>query len=315
VVGLEEIAAARRRLEGVAVRTPLLPYGRGVYLKPESLQPVGSFKLRGAYNKICTLSEAQRRRGVVAYSSGNHAQGVAYAARELGVRATIVMPRGAPEVKLRRTRALGAEIAPVGEGSEERRARAEELAAGRGYAIIPPYDDEAVIAGQGTVGLEIVEEVPEVATIWVPVGGGGLISGVAAAVKLGGSGARVIGVEPELAADARESFRRGELVGISGERAGRTLADGLRAQRLGEIPFRHIRRFVDDIVTVSEEQIADALRRLAFEARLVVEPSGAVAFAGCLAHGGGRANVAVVSGGNVEPRTFVRLLAAEFTGV
>jgi threonine dehydratase len=317
MVTLEDIESAQRRLAGVATRTPLVACprsgpGRLLYFKPESFQPVGSFKLRGAYNKISSLSEEEKGRGVVAHSSGNHAQGVAYAARELGVRATIVMPRGASRVKAQRTEELGAEIVWVGDGSEERRIRAEELAAERGYAMVPPYDDEAIIAGQGTVGLEIMEDLPAVETVLVPVGGGGLISGVAAAIKLGRPGVRVVGVEPELAADARASLRSGRMVEITGEEAGRTVADGLRTQRLGEITFSHIRRFVDDIITVGEEEILDATRRLACEARLVAEPSGAVAFAGYLFRQDElpptRLNVALISGGNVEPRVLARIL-------
>ena len=317
MVSLEDIELAQRRLRGVATRTPLLPCPRSgperlLYFKPESLQPVGSFKLRGAYNRISSLSEDEKGRGVVAHSSGNHAQGVAYAARELGVRATIVMPRGASKVKVHRTAALGAEIVWVGDGSEERRIRAEELAAEHGYAMVPPYDDEAIIAGQGTVGLEILEDLPGVETALVPVGGGGLISGVAAAIKLNRPEVRVIGVEPELAADARASLRSGRRVGITGVQAGRTVADGLRTQRLGEITFSHIKRFVDDIVTVGEEEILDAARRLAYEARLVAEPSGAVAFAGYLFRQDElpptRQNVALISGGNVEPRVLARIL-------
>ena len=258
MVTLEDIELAQRRLAGVATRTPLVPCprsgpGRLLYFKPESFQPVGSFKLRGAYNRICSLSEEEKRRGVVAHSSGNHAQGVAYAARELGVRATIVMPWGASKVKAQRTAALGAQIVWVEDGSEERRIKALQLAAEHGYAMVPPYDDEAIIAGQGTVGLEILEDLPDVETVLVPVGGGGLISGVATAIKLGRPEARVIGVEPELAADARESLRSGRIVEITGEEAGRTVADGLRTQRLGEITFAHIRRFVDDVVTVGQE--------------------------------------------------------------
>jgi threonine dehydratase len=322
VVTIEDIELAQRRLRGVATRTPLVPCprsgdpglrpGRLLYFKPESLQPVGSFKLRGAYNKISSLSEDEKGRGVVAHSSGNHAQGVAYAARELGVRATIVMPRGASEVKVHRTAALGAQIVWVGDGSEERRIRAEELADEHGYAMVPPYDDEAIIAGQGTVGLEILEDLPGVEMVLVPVGGGGLISGVSATIKLNRPEARVIGVEPELAADAQASLRSGRLVGITGEQAGRTVADGLRTQRLGEITFSHIKRFVDDIVTVGEEEILDAARRLAYEARLVAEPSGAVAFAGYLFRQDElpptRLNVALISGGNVEPRVLARIL-------
>ena len=320
MVELEDIRLAQQRLRGVAVHTPLVLHprfsaGQLLYFKPESFQPVGSFKLRGAYNKITTLSEERRKRGVIAYSSGNHAQGVAYAARELGVQAVIVMPANASEVKLKRTAALGAKIVLVGDSSEERKARAEELAAEHGYALVPPYNDEALIAGQGTVGLEILEDLPDVEMVLVPVGGGGLISGVAAALKLSPPEVRVIGVEPELAADAQASLRSGRIVSLASERVGRTIADGLRTQHLGDITFAHIRRFVDDIITVSEDEIREAMRRLAYEVRLVAEPSGAVAFAGYLFHQNelppSRLSVAVISGGNVEPSLLAQILASE----
>lgn len=318
MIDLEEIRLAQSRLSGVAVHTPLLACPRSaperrLWFKPESLQPVGSFKLRGAYNKIATLSEEERSQGVVAYSSGNHAQGVAYAARELEVKATIVMPKGASKNKLEKTQLLGAEVVRVGDSSKERRAKAEELATEHGYSIVPPYDDEAIIAGQGTVGLEILEDMPEVETVLVPVGGGGLVSGLAAAIKLNHPSAHVIGVEPELASDAQASLRSGQIVELTPQEVGRTIADGLRTQRLGEITFSHIQRFVDEILTVSEEEIREAMRWLAFEARVVAEPSGAVAFAGYLFHQdelpATRANVAVVSGGNVEPRLLAEVLA------
>jgi len=285
---------------------------RQLYLKLESLQPVGSFKLRGAYNKIASLTDSERARGVITYSSGNHAQGVAYAARKVGCRAVIVMPRNAPEIKKQSTAALGAEIVEVGPSSLERQAKAEALAAQHGYAIIAPYNDEKIIAGQGTAGLEIMEELPEAELILVPVGGGGLISGIASAVKLSGKPAKVVGVEPEVAADARDSLRRGKIVEISAEQAGRTVADGLRTQRVGEITFEHIRKYVDDIITVSEDQILEAMRRLALNAHLVAEPSGAVSFAGFLFHQHelpqARRTVAVISGGNAEPEMLSRVL-------
>jgi threonine dehydratase len=318
MVELDDIRLAHRRLEGVAVHTPLVLCPRSVterllYFKPESFQPVGSFKLRGAYNKIASLSEKQKSQGVIAYSSGNHAQGVAYAAVKLGVRATIVMPESASKVKLAKTEELGAEIVSVGAGSEERRAKAEEIADERGYALVPPYDDDALIAGQGTVGLEILEDLPDVETVLVPVGGGGLISGVAAALKLSRPQVQVFGVEPELAADAQASMRSGRMVELPSEQVGRMIADGLRAQHLGDLTFAHIRRFVDGIVTVSEDEIVDATRRLAYEAHLVAEPSGAVAFAGYLHRRNElpstRLNVAIVSGGNVEPGLLAQILA------
>jgi threonine dehydratase len=304
-------------VRGVALHTPLVPCPRGeedraLYFKAESLQPTGAFKLRGAYNKISSLSPEDQRRGVVAHSSGNHAQAVAYAARSLGVRAVIVMPRGAARVKLDATAAFGAEIVLVGDDSAERVRRAEELAAEHGYVPVPPYDDETLIAGQGTVGLEILEDLPDVEAVLVPVSGGGLISGVAAALKLSRSDIRVIGVEPELAADARASLRSGKLVELPAEQVGRTIADGLRVRKLGAAPFEHVRAFVDDIVAVSEDEILEAMRRLALRVRLVAEPSGAVTFAAHLFHQAElpatRLNVAIVSGGNVEPHLLAGVL-------
>src|SRR5213594_3222659 len=192
IVSLAEIEEAQARLRGIAVRTEVLQShlsqdgcaNRKLYLKPENLQPVGSFKLRGAYNKIASLSDEERHRGVISYSSGNHAQGVAYAARSLGVKAVIVMPNNAPAIKREATAALGAQIVQVGPASSERQAKAEQLAAEHGYLIVPPYNDEKIIAGQGTMGLEILEDMPEVESVLIPVGGGGMISGVAAAIKL-----------------------------------------------------------------------------------------------------------------------------------
>ena len=279
--------------------------GRRLFLKLENLQPIGAFKLRGAYNKIASLSPEERTRGVIAYSSGNHAQGVAYAARALRTKAVIVMPGNAPAIKLEATAALGAEIVKVGPGSSERHQKAEELAAQHGYAIVPPYNDEKIIAGQGTMGLEILEEIPAVETVLVPVGGGGMISGVAAAIKLSRPAVKVIGVEPALAADAQASFRTGQVVNLPAEEVTRTMADGLRTQSIGSINFEHIRKFVDDIVTVSEDEIREAMRRLAGDPRTIAEPSGAVAVAGFLFRHKelprGTIHVAVISGGNIEP--------------
>jgi threonine dehydratase len=272
---------------------------------------MGAFKLRGAYNKVASLSEDDRRRGVISYSSGNHGQGVAYAARALGVKAIIVMPGNAPKNKLEATAALGAQIITVGPGSEERRLRAEELAAEHGYAIVPPYNDEKIIAGQGTVGLEILEDLPNLETVLVPVGGGGLISGISAAIKLsnpklGHPQSKVIGVEPELAADAQASLRAGRIVSSPAEQVSRTLADGLRTQSIGAINFEHIRAYVDDIITVTEDEIREAMRALSGNAKTVAEPSGAVAPAAFLFHADRlpdtKINVAVISGGNIDPQ-------------
>jgi threonine dehydratase len=318
MITLEDVRLAQRRVRGVALHTPLVPCPHGeedraLYFKAENLQPTGAFKLRGAYNKISSLSLEERSRGVVAHSSGNHAQAVAYAARSLGVRAVIVMPRGAALVKLDATTAFGAEVVLVGDDSAERTHKAEKLAAEHGYVPVPPYDDETLITGQGTVGLEILKDLPDVETVLVPVSGGGLISGVAAALKLSRPEVRVIGVEPELAADARASLKSGRLVEFPAEQAGRTIADGLRVRKLGDAPFEHVRAFVDDIIAVSEDEILEAMRRLVLRVRLVAEPSGAVSFAAYLFHRDElpptRNNVAVVSGGNVEPHLLAGVVA------
>lgn len=317
IVNLTDIQSAQHRLRGIAAHTPLIRYfadtNRELYLKPESFQPIGSFKLRGAYNMISLLSDAERGRGVITYSSGNHAQGVAYAARALHVKAVIVMPSNAPKVKIESTRSMGAEIVFVGPASSERKARAEELAAQYGYAVVPPYADERIIAGAATIGLEVLEDLRDVDVVLAPIGGGGCISGVASAVKLSGSKAKVIGVEPEFANDAQQSFRAGKLVQLSAEDVTRTLADGLRTQSVGEINFEHIRKFVDDIVSVSEHDITDTMAALALNAKLVAEPSGAVTVAAALKHSDklpkGK-TVAVITGGNVEPQVMAKVLGA-----
>ncbi|HEX4603696.1 MAG TPA: threonine/serine dehydratase [Candidatus Angelobacter sp.] len=312
MVDLKDIQQARSLLHGIAVRTPLvlckLSDDRQIFIKPENLQPIGSFKLRGAYNKISSLTPEQRKRGVVAHSSGNHAQGVAFAARALGVKATIVMPGSAPKVKLDATRALGAEVVLVGPASEDRINKAEELEEQLGLIAVPPYNDEKIIAGQGTVGLEILEDCSDVDLVLAPVGGGGLISGVATAIKESNPKARIIGVEPEFAADAQASLRAGKIQSISGESAARTAADGLRSQSIGEINFEHIRKYVDDIVTVTEDEIRRAMRRLLFSARVLAEPSGAATTAAAMFHAeelpASSRTVAVLTGGNIEPQLF-----------
>lgn len=312
MVTLQDIQQARTLLHKIAVRTPLvlckLPDERQIFVKPENLQPIGSFKLRGAYNKISSLTPEQRARGVVAHSSGNHAQGVAFAARALGVKATIVIPENAPRVKLEATRALGAEVVLVGPASEDRIRKAEELEKEFGLIPVPPYNDEKIIAGQGTIGLEIMEDLADVDLVLSPVSGGGLISGIATAIKELNPKVKVIGVEPEFAADAQASLRSGKIQSISGESALRTAADGLRTQSVGEINFQHIRKYVDDIVTVTEEEIRRAMRRLLFSARILAEPSGAAATAAAMFHAeelpAAGKTVAIVSGGNIEPQLF-----------
>jgi threonine dehydratase len=321
LVTVEDVRAAAERIAGHVVRTPLVPFaaaepGRPLWFKPESLQPVGAFKLRGAFNAILQRIDDARSRGVVTHSSGNHARAVAWVARELGLRATIVIPDAAPAVKVDAVRRLGAEVVIV--APEDRDTRAFELAAEHGYVMIPPYDDAAVVAGQGTIGLEIAADLASLDGVLVPVSGGGLIGGIATAVKALSPGTRVIGVEPELAADAAESFRTGQRVSWTPEQTYRTIADGLRTTSVGEIPWRQIQKYVDDVITVSEDEIRDGVRRLAADARLVAEPSGAVPFAAYLHHAselGVDGNVvAVVSGGNLAMDTLARIIAPDAPG-
>ncbi len=335
LVTLAGIRAAAEVIRGVVVLTPLLPFGRPeesdplgrtrAWLKPESLQPIGAFKLRGAYYNIATLSAERRAAGVVAHSSGNHGQGVARAARLLGVRAVIVMPSNAPSIKVERVRADGAEIVFVGPSSEERAQRADELARVEGLSLVAPYDDAATITGQGTIGLEIVEQVAAIDargasgakagpfTVLVPVGGGGIASGVAVAVKSLRPDAVVLGVEPDLAADARDSLAQGRIVTWPADMVGQTIADGQRTTHLGRIPFALLSRYLDGIVTVAEDEIARAMVRASREARLVLEPSGATTLAAWLFHEAelpaAGLVVAILSGGNVDPARYDELLA------
>jgi len=329
LVSIEEIRAAAARIAKIAVRTPLVraPFpglsGHGtqkeIYLKAESLQPIGAFKIRGAANKILQLTAEEIARGVITYSSGNHAQGVAYAARAVGAKAVIVMPSNAPAIKRAATLAMGAEIVDVGVASSERLAKSDELVRAHGYVVIPPYDDGEIIAGQATCGLEIVEELPAVDMVLAPVSGGGLLSGVAAAVKQLIPNTRVFGVEPELAGDTAESFRTGSIVTWGAELTSRTIADGLRTQSVGERNFAHIQAFVDGIITVTEAEIRASMRAIVAATRLVPEPSGAVAAAALLFHGAElppyTTAVAVVSGGNVDPALLAEVLTEAPSGV
>jgi threo-3-hydroxy-L-aspartate ammonia-lyase len=318
LVSLAEIRQAAARLEPVAVRTPLIPLTRldpPLLVKPESLQPTGSFKLRGAYTAITASGQAARQRGVVAHSSGNHGHAVAYAAALLGVRAVVVVPRTAPKVKTDAIAYYGAEIVTVEPTLAARVAATDELVASHGYVLIPPFDDRAVIAGQGTVGLEIAADYPQVGLVLVPVSGGGLISGIAAAVRASCPAAAVVGVEPELAADARESFRRGERVSWPSAEVQRTVADALRVEQVGALPFAHIRELVAGMVTVTEDEMLAAVRLLASQARLVAEPGGAAGVAAWLYHRdelpAATTPVAVLSGGNIDPELLAATLAAD----
>ncbi len=320
LVGIDEIRAAAAVLRGIAIRAPLVSFGRPdrrQWLKAESLQPIGAFKMRGAYVAASSLDAGARARGLITYSSGNHAQGVARAARLFGVPAVIVMPSDAPAIKRSRVEADGAEVVIVGTSSDERRRVAEEIAAARGLSIIPPFDDRRIIAGQGTTGLEIAEEMPDVAAVLVPIGGGGLAAGVAAAFRALVPGARVIGVEPELAADAKASLEAGRIVAWDAALVSRTIADGTRTQAVGRLNFEHLRTQLDAIVTVSEAEIAAGIRLAAEEARLVVEPSGALPIAAMRFHaveagliGLDGPIVGVISGGNVDPERYLEYLQA-----
>jgi threonine dehydratase len=320
LVSVDEVRAAARRIDGVAIRTPLLAIADGGWLKAECLQPIGSFKIRGAFNAVAQLDASERAAGVVTHSSGNHAQGVARAARLLGIRAVVVMPRDASPIKIAAVRADGAEIDFVGPADDERVARADEIAQREGLALIPSYDDRRIVAGQGTLGLEVIEQltaagVDPVAslTVLVEIGGGGLSSGVCVAIKGLRPDARVIGVEPELAADAQESLREHRIVRWAPELTGRTSADGMRSTALGRVTFAHLDRLLDGVVTVSEDEIAQAMLHAATAARLVVEPSGATALAAWLFHRAelpsADATAIVVSGGNVDPGRYRELLA------
>jgi threonine dehydratase len=299
MISLDDVRKAAAVIAPHVVRTPLLPFGSG-WLKPENLQPIGAFKLRGALNALARLEN--RANGVVAYSSGNHAQAVAFAARLHGVPAAIVMPDNTPAVKIEATKALGAEVFIV--GITERVERANALVAERGAALIPPFDHPDVIAGQGTIGLEILEDLPSPDAVVVPMSGGGLISGVATAIKALSPGTRVIGAEPALAADIAASLKAGELVRWDPLRRAQTAADALRDEP-SELTWGHISNLVDDVITVSEDEIRTAMADLARRARLVSEPSGAVAVAAQAKLGGG---VAIVSGGNVVPELLRRVL-------
>ena len=340
-VSLNEIRIAAQRLRGVAVRTPLLAFPGAaaavgppaLLIKPESLQPTGAFKLRGAYNAISTLladgqsadsvqaEPSARPSGVVAHSSGNHGFAVAYAAALLGIPAAIVVPDTALTVKTDLIRAVGAEIVTVAPTLAARIEASRQIARDRGYAEVAPFDDRRVIAGQGTIGLEIAEDLAgsgSPSAVLVPVGGGGMVSGIAVAVKALLPGTRVIGVEPEFAADARESLRAGQRVAWAAADTARTKADSLRVEQVGELTFPHIKALVDDIVTVSEEEILAGLRRLAREGRLVAEPGGAVAVAaalfrdpaelGLISGGTAAPVVAVLSGGNIDPTLLADIL-------
>jgi threonine dehydratase len=312
-VTLDDIRAARERIKPVAKVTPLIDVsnfaGRPLWLKCESLQPGGAFKIRGAYNMVAQLTDDERRRGVITYSSGNHGQAVAIAARAMGAPAVVVMPTTAPSIKVEGAKGFGAEVIFAGTTSLHRRAKAEEEAALRGLTMVPPFDHEWIIAGQGTLGLEILEQLRGIGTVLVPIGGGGLISGVAAAIKQSQPDVAVIGVEPSGAASMKNAIDAGEVTTL--EHA-KSIADGLMAVRPGDLNFAHVRKFVDRIDTVDDAEIAAAVRWLFVSAKIVAEPSGAATVAAALRQSAAYVPpvVAIVSGGNLDPRDLAKYVGA-----
>jgi threonine dehydratase len=314
LVGLEQIRQAAANLSGVAVRTPLLPQlwadsARALWLKPESLQPVGSFKIRGAYHAIARLPSDVRARGVITHSSGNHGQAVAFAAARFGVPAVVVVPSGAPARKVDAVRRFGAEVVLV--EPAQRVEVTDKLAAERDLAVIPPFDHPDVIAGQGTVGTEVMADLPSADVVLVPIGGGGLASGVGAAIKHINPRTVVIGIEPDVAPDARDSLAAGHIVAYTDEQRYATIADGMRTQ-LSELTLSHLLAHLDGIVTVSEAEIRAAVGILASEANIVAEPSGATTTAAYRFHAVELpvgSTVAVVSGGNLDAGMLADLVA------
>jgi threo-3-hydroxy-L-aspartate ammonia-lyase len=315
---VEHVKEAARRLDGRIHRTPVLTSrslddatGHSVFLKCENLQRAGAFKIRGALNKLSTLGAPERSRGVVAFSSGNHAQGVALAARLTGTTAVILMPTDAPALKLAATRGYGAEVMFYDRQTEDRELRARELVEKTGRVLVPPYDDYAIMAGQGTAALELVQDVPSLDALVTPIGGGGLMAGCSTVMRALVPGAKVFGVEPESGNDVALSLRKGERVTIPPPP---TIADGVRTTAPGVLTFPVLQANVDDVLLVSEDEIVAAARAFVLRARIVVEPTGAVGAAAALAGKlplprGARVGV-VVSGGNIDPGLLVTILTS-----
>ncbi len=320
MIGIDEIRAAARRLEGVAHRTPVMRshtlderVGAKLFLKCESFQRMGAFKFRGAYNRLAQLTPDERKRGVVAYSSGNHAQGVALAAQLLGIKATIVMPHDAPASKLAATRGYGAEVVEYERGRSPREEIAQRLSDELGATLVPPFDDERIIAGAGTAALELLEEVGTLDALVVPVGGGGLLSGSAIAAHGVDERIAIYGVEPDNGDDVRRSLEQGEIVSLP---VPQTIADGLRTQAPSPLTFGIARAHGVRIVTVSDDALREAMRLLFERLKIVVEPSGAAGVAallsGKLALAGQRVGV-IISGGNVDALRFSYLISPQAT--
>ncbi|NNG38859.1 threo-3-hydroxy-L-aspartate ammonia-lyase [Flexivirga sp. ID2601S] len=315
-IDFADVQAAASRIAGVAHRTPVVTsrrlddeLGIELHLKCENLQRMGAFKFRGAYNRLAQLSPDERRAGVVAFSSGNHAQAVALAAGLLGIPATIVMPTDAPQIKLVATRGYGATIVPYDRRTEDRAAIAADLAERESRTVVPPFDDPAIMAGQGTAALELMQEVADLDAVIAPLGGGGLLSGTAVAVHGMRSATRVFGAEPAAGNDGKRSFDSGEIVTID---VPETLADGAQTTALGALTFPIIREQVEDIVLATDDELAAGMRSLAHTCKLVVEPTGALAYAAARVLAptmpGARVGV-ILSGGNVDLDRFARLVA------
>jgi threo-3-hydroxy-L-aspartate ammonia-lyase len=320
MITLDSIRLAEARIRPLVHRTPVVTSrtfdeaaGRRVFFKCENFQRAGAFKMRGATNKILSLTDEERARGVVAFSSGNHAQAVALAARDAGVRAVIVMPTDAPRTKLAATKGYGAEVVTFDRQREDREEVARRLSEREGFAVVPPYDDYDIIAGQGTCGLELLEDVPDLDALVTPCGGGGLFAGASTAAKALRPDVRCFPVESELSDDTRQSFLKGERVHIAPPA---TVADGMRTQTPGALTFPVLRRNAEDVLTVSEDEIVEALRFLLFRVKILVEPTGAVAAAaalfGKLPDDTRRVGV-VLSGGNVDPDALARFVNPSMT--
>ena len=310
---LEDFVKAKEKLSKVLLETHLIhspifskESGNEVYIKPENLQKTGSFKIRGAYNKISNLTEEEKRRGVIASSAGNHAQGVAYGARELGIKAVIVMPKSTPLIKVESTKQYGAEVVLYGDVYDDAYKKALELQKENGYVFVHPFNDEDVIEGQGTIALEILDELPDADIILVPLGGGGLVSGIASAAKLKNPQVKVIGVEPEGAASAIAALEKGKVVELA---EANTIADGTAVKRIGEKNFEYIKKYVDDIVTVSDYELMEAFLLLVEKHKLVAENSGILPVAAAKKLNiKGKKIVAVVSGGNIDVLTISSMI-------
>jgi len=310
---LYEFMEARERLGTVIVKTKLIhssvfseETGNEVYIKPENLQRTGSFKIRGAYNKISKLTEEEKKKGVIASSAGNHAQGVALAAQKLGIKAVIVMPKHTPLIKVEATRKYGAEVILSGEVYDEAFQKAKELQEKEGYIFIHPFDDEDVIEGQGTIALEVLEELPDTDIIMVPLGGGGLISGVAAAAKMKNPQIKIVGVEPEGAASALKSIEKGKVIEL---KEASTIADGAAVKRIGNIDFDYIKKYVDEIITVSDYELMEAFLLLVEKHKIVAENAGILSVAGLKKlKEKGKKIISILSGGNIDVLTISSMI-------